>query len=241
MNKELLKKMGYAAILLAAAAMGAAKAIGDFYFQQQLNQQLKNFSPPLFAHYETAFIDYLLQGVIENVSLQFPETNNFIAQRIIIKDLYKFVNGHFPEQLQLTADNIYYPFSNELFINANLQFQMQQKPEQFSISSALQSEGWGQLQLQSTLKGKDLNQLQIVSLEIDYKVGEKWRQMIPQLNAWFYRVENLPFPKEIKTPLLGFLKQPRNFKLILRPAQPLSPLKFISTPPEQWGLTVSFS
>ncbi|MEY3220155.1 MAG: hypothetical protein RIT27_1512 [Pseudomonadota bacterium] len=241
MNKELLKKISYTALLAVAAAMGAAKALGDFYFKQQLNQQVIKFSPSLSAHYETASIDFLLQGVIENLALQLPETEKLTAQKVTIKDLYRFVGQSFPEHWQLNAENLHYPFSNDLFIRANLQFQLQKKADQQFLSSTLQSEEWGIFQLQTTLKGQDPAQLQIVALEIDYKVGRIWRQLVSQLNGWFYQVESLPFPKEIKTPLLTFLKQPKNFKLILRPSSPLSPLKMISTPPEQWGLSVSFS
>jgi len=213
-------------------ALGSAKAIGDYFLNLQLNQQITKLQPSAYISYQEAFINYAFQGEIQNVSLQMPYIEKLTAQTVFLKDLY-----FLPEQINAVAENIFFQFSKDLFIKANLFLTLQHKNEENQINAQLKSEEWGELKLQTTLKGTG----QIVSLEADYKIGKIWQQLMPQLSGWFNQVELLPFPKQIKEPMLTFLKQPKNFKLTFRPVAPMLPMKLVSTPPEQWGLSVSFN
>jgi hypothetical protein len=231
MNAQLPKKISFL-IFLIALALGSAKAVGDYFLKLQLNQQLIKLQPSINVSYQEAFINYLLQGEIKNISLQMPYIEKLTAQTVFLKDLY-----FLPEQINAVAENIYFQFSKDLFIKANLFLTLQHKNEENQINAQLKSEEWGELKLQTTLKGNG----QIVSLEADYKIGKIWQQLMPQLSGWFNQVELLPFPKQIKEPMLTFLKQPKNFKLTFRPTAPMLPMKLVSTPPEQWGLSVLFN
>jgi|WetSurMetagenome_2_1015567.scaffolds.fasta_scaffold21698_2 hypothetical protein len=231
MNAQLPKKIFFL-IFLIAMALGSAKAIGDYFLNLQLNQQITKLQPSAYISYQEAFINYAFQGEIQNVSLQMPYIEKLTAQTVFLKDLY-----FLPEQINAVAENIFFQFSKDLFIKANLFLTLQHKNEENQINAQLKSEEWGELKLQTTLKGTG----QIVSLEADYKIGKIWQQLMPQLSGWFNQVELLPFPKQIKEPMLTFLKQPKNFKLTFRPVAPMLPMKLVSTPPEQWGLSVSFN
>jgi len=231
MNAQLPKKIFFL-IFLIAMALGSAKAMGDYFLNLQLNQQITKLQPSTYISYQEAFINYLLQGEIKNISLQMPYIEKLTAQTVFLKELY-----FLPEQINAVAENIYFQFSKDLFIKANLFLTLQQKAEDNKINAQLKSEEWGELKINTTLKGNG----QIVSLEADYKIGKIWQQLMPQLSGWFNQVELLPFPKQIKEPILTFLKQPKNFKLTFRPVAPMLPMKLISTPPEQWGLSVSFN
>ena len=231
MNAQLPKKIFFL-IFLIAMALGSAKAMGDYFFNLQLNQHIIKLQPSAYISYQEAFINYALQGEIKNISLQMPYIEKLTAQTVFLKELY-----FLPEQINAVAENIYFQFSKDLFIKANLFLTLQQKAEDNKINAQLKSEEWGELKINTTLKGNG----QIVSLEADYKIGKIWQQLMPQLSGWFNQVELLPFPKQIKEPMLTFLKQPKNFKLTFRPVAPMLPMKLISTPPEQWGLSVSFN
>jgi hypothetical protein len=231
MNAQLPKKISFL-IFLIAIALGSAKAVGDYYLKYQLNQQIVKLQPSAYISYQEAFINYLLQGEIKNISLQMPYIEKLTAQTVFLKDLY-----FLPEQINAVAENIYFQFSKDLFIKANLFLTLQQNTENNKINAQLKSEEWGELKINTTLKGTG----HIVSLEADYKIGKIWQQLMPQMGGWFNQVESLPFPKQIKDPLLAFLKQPKNFKLTFRPTAPMLPMKLVSTPPEQWGLSVSFN
>ncbi len=231
MNAQLPKKIFFL-IFLIAMALGSAKAMGDYFLNLQLNQQITKLQPSIYISYQEAFINYALQGEIKNISLQMPYIEKLTAQTVFLKELY-----FLPEQINAVAENIYFQFSKDLFIKANLFLTLQQKAEDNKINAQLKSEEWGELKINTTLKGNG----QIVSLEADYKIGKIWQQLMPQLSGWFNQVELLPFPKQIKEPILTFLKQPKNFKLTFRPVAPMLPMKLVSTPPEQWGLSVSFN
>lgn len=231
MNAQLPKKISFL-IFLIAMALGSAKAVGDYFLKLQLNQQLTKLQPSINVSYQEAFINYALQGEIQNVSLQMPYIEKLTAQTVFLKDLY-----FLPEQINTVAENIFFQFSKDLFIKVNLFLTLQQKAEDNKINAQLKSEEWGELKINTILKGNG----QIVSLEADYKIGKIWQQLMPQLSGWFNQVELLPFPKQIKEPMLTFLKQPKNFKLTFRPVAPMLPMKLISTPPEQWGLSVLFN
>jgi len=230
MNAQLPKKIFFL-IFLIAMALGSAKAMGDYFLNLQLNQHITKLQPSAYISYQEAFINYALQGEIKNISLQMPYIEKLTAQTVFLKELY-----FLPEQINAVAENIYFQFSKDLFIKANLFLTLQQNAEDNKINAQLKSEEWGELKINTTLKGNG----QIVSLEADYKIGRIWQQLMPQLSGWFNQVELLPLPKQIKEPMLTFLKQPKNFKLTFRPVAPMLPMKLISTPPEQWGLSVSF-
>jgi len=231
MNAQLPKKIFFL-IFLIAMALGSAKAVGYYFLNIQLNQHITKLQPSIYISYQEAFINYLLQGEIKNISLQMPYIEKLTAQTVFLKELY-----FLPEQINAVAENIYFQFSKDLFIKANLFLTLQQKAEDNKINAQLKSEEWGELKINTTLKGNG----QIVSLEADYKIGRIWQQLMPQLSGWFNQVDLLPFPKQIKEPMLTFLKQPKNFKVTFRPVAPMLPMKLISTPPEQWGLSISFN
>jgi len=232
MNAQLLKKLGSFLIFLTAIALGSAKAVGDYFFNLQLNQQITKLQPSIYISYQEAFLNYALQGEVKNVSLQMPYIEKLTAQTVILKELY-----FLPEQINTVVENIFFQLSKDLFFKANLFLILQDKNQEKQINAQLKSEEWGELKINTTLKGTG----QIVSLEADYKIGRIWQQLMPQMGSWFNQVESLPFPKQIKDPLLAFLKQPKNFKLTFRPVAPMLPMKLVSTPPEQWGLSVSFN
>jgi len=231
MNAQLPKKISFL-IFLTAMALGSAKAFGDYFLKYQLNQQIIKLQPSAYISYQEAFLNYALQGEVKNVSLQMPYIEKLTAQTVLLKELYAL-----PEQIHAVAENIYFQFYNELFFKANLFLTLQDKNKEKQINAQLKSEEWGELKINTTLKGTG----QIVSLEADYKIGKIWQQLMPQVGGWFNQVESLPFPKQIKEPMLTFLKQPKNFKLTFRPTAPMLPMKLVSTPPEQWGLSVSFN
>lgn len=231
MNAQLPNKIFFLVFII-AIALGSAKAIGDYFLKSQLNQQLIKLQPSIYVSYQEAFINYALQGEIQNVSLQMPYIEKLTAQTVFLKDFY-----FLPEQITAVVDQIIYEFNKYLFFKGNLFLMLQQKAEDNKINAQLKSEDWGDLKINAILK-KDG---QIVSLEADYKIGKIWQQLMPQLSGWFNQVELLPFPKQIKEPILTFLKQPKNFKLTFRPVAPMLPMKLVSTPPEQWGLSVSFN
>lgn len=231
MNAQLPNKIFFLVFII-AIALGSAKAIGDYFFKSQLNQQFIKLQPSINISYQEAFINYALQGEIQNVSLQMPYIEKLTAQTVFFKDLY-----FLPEQITAVVDQIIYEFNKSLFFKGNLFLILQQKAEDNKINAQLKSEEWGDLKINATLK-KDG---QIISFEADYKIGKIWQQLMPQLSGWFNQVELLPFPKQIKEPMLTFLKQPKNFKLTFRPVAPMLPMKLVSTPPEQWGLSVSFN
>ncbi len=232
MNAQLLKKIASFLIFIIAVGIGAAKAMGDYYFKLQLNQQLIKLQPSINISYQEAFLNYALQGEVKNISLQMPYIEKLTAQTVFFKDLYAL-----PEQMNVIVDQILFEFNKSLFFKVNLFLTLQKKNEEQHINAQLHSEEWGELKLQTTLKGTG----QIVALEADYKIGRIWQQLMPQMGGWFNQVETLPFPKQIKEPMLTFLKQPKNFKLTFRPTAPMLPMKLVSTPPEQWGLTVLFN
>jgi len=232
MNVQLLKKLGSFLIFLIAMALGSAKAVGDYFFNLQLNQQITKLQPSIYISYQEAFLNYALQGEVKNISLQMPYIEKLTAQTVLLKELYAL-----PEQINAVAENIFFQLSKDLFFKANLFLILQNKNEEKQINAQLKSEEWGELKINTTLKGTG----QIVSLEADYKIGKIWQQLMPQLSGWFNQVDLLPFPKQIKEPMLTFLKQPKNFKLTFRPVAPMLPMKLVSTPPEQWGLSVSFN
>lgn len=232
MNAPLLKKIGFFLIFLTAIALGSAKAVGDYFLKYQLNHQFIKLQPSAYISYQDAFINYTLQGEVKNISLQMPYIEKLTAQTVLLKDLY-----FLPEQITAVVDQIMYEFNKSLFFKGTLFLTLQHKNEEKQINAQVKSEEWGELKLQTTLKGTG----HLVSLEADYKIGRIWQQLMPQLSGWFNQVDLLPFPKQIKEPMLTFLKQPKNFKLTFRPVAPMLPMKLVSTPPEQWGLSVSFN
>lgn len=232
MKVSLRKKIVLLLIFVVAAGVGAAKAVGDYYFKLHLNQHLTNLQPLVSVSYQAAFLNYALQGEVQHVLLQTPDGQTVTAQQILLKDLYTL-----PEQMKVTVEQIRYEFNRAFLLKGNLLVTLQNKNEERYLNAHFLSEEWGELKLQTTLKTTG----QLILLEADYKVGKSWQQLMPHLSSWFVQVESLPIPTLLKDPILAFLKQPKNFKLTCRPTVPMLPINLISTPPEQWGLSVLFN